>query len=278
MLQFEGTDGIVAGRWFVHYLPQDMLNSELCVWKACASAQASTACGICSFAKLQQRFVMGSAELDQFASCYEKTIERSCATSGESPDFYAEQRMEWCLRRLRQCLPIGTVLDFGCGVGGSIGYFFEILGCSSVIGVDSSVESPETARHRHPDRNLRLSTPENFVPSGTIPLAFVMGYFTIYRPLGYIRAALSVNVILAFWGNNPWNPLVVYSMSLNEFDRNANRLSPLRSVRLLKQAGFRVEFVDYCFFFPHFARRLRALEPAMRWLPLGDQYLVLARK
>lgn len=155
MLQFEDTEGIVAGRWCVHCLPQDMLNSELCVWKACASAQASTGCGICSFAQLQPRFVMGSAEFDQFASCYEKTMERSCAISGESPDFCAEQRMEWCLRRLRQYL--GTV-------------------------------------------------------------------------------------------------------------------------RLLKQAGFRVEFVDYCFLFPHFARRLRAREPALRWLPLGAQYLVLARK
>ena len=227
---------------------------------------------------------MGSAEFDQFASCYEKTMERSCAISGESPDFYAEQRIEWCLRHLRRYFPIGTVLDFGCGIGGSIGYFFEILGCSWVIGVEPSVGSLETARRRHPDRNLRLSTPENFVPSGTIPLAFCYGVFHPIPPadrlpaLGYIRAALSENGILAFWENNPWNPLVVYSMSLNEFDRNANRLSPLRSVRLLKQAGFRVEFVDYCFFFPHFARGLRALEPALKWLPLGAQYLVLARK
>jgi hypothetical protein len=47
---------------------------------------------------------------------------------------------------------------------------------------------------------------------------------------------------------------------------------------LLKSAGFRIQFVDFCFFFPHFARGLRRLEPALRWLPLGAQYLVLAQK
>jgi hypothetical protein len=96
--------------------------------------------------------------------------------------------------------------------------------------------------------------------------------------LDYIRAALRDDGVLAFWENNPWNPLVVYAMSLTEFDRNAQTLSPLRSVRLLKTAGFRIRCVDYRFFFPHFLRGLRRLEPALRFFPLGAQYLVLAKK
>jgi hypothetical protein len=98
------------------------------------------------------------------------------------------------------------------------------------------------------------------------------------QALQFVRAALSEKGILAFWENNPWNPVVVYSMSLNEFDRNAETLSPLTSARLLKQAGFRIQFIDYCFFFPHIARKLRWSERALRWLPLGAQYLVVARK
>jgi SAM-dependent methyltransferase len=224
------------------------------------------------------------AEFDQFASQYEKVMERPCAVSGESPDFYAVGRMRWCLRRLRPHFPLETALDFGCGVGGSIRYFFEILGCKSVVGVDPSVESLQIAKERHLGRNVRLSAPGEFVPSGSIPLAFCNGVFHHIPPddrlqaLRYIRAALSDNGILAFWENNPWNPLVVYSMSLNEFDRNAQTLSPLHSVHLLKAAGFRIQRVDYCFFFPHFARGLRRLEPMLRWLPLGAQYLVLAKK
>ena len=224
------------------------------------------------------------AEFDEFASKYERTMERSCAVSGESPEFYAVERMRWCLRRLRPYLPLETALDFGCGTGGSIGHFFEILGCRSVIGIDPSAESLQVAKQRHPNRDVRLSKPEDFVPSGNIPLGFCNGVFHHIPPadrldaLGYIRAALSDNGIFAFWENNPWNPVVVYTMSLNEFDRNAETLSPSHSVRLLKQAGFRIISIDYCSFFPHFARQLRGLEPALRWLPMGAQYLVLARK
>ena len=224
------------------------------------------------------------AEFDEFASKYEKTMERACAVGGESPDFYAAGRMKWCLKRLRPYLPLETAMDFGCGNGGSLGYFFEILGCSSVIGIDPSTDSLEVAKMRHPDRALFLHTPEDFTPCGNVGLAFCNGVFHHIPPrdrlksLSFIRAALSEQGIIAFWENNPWNPAVVYGMSLNEFDRNAETLSPLNSARLLKQAGFRVLFVDYCFFFPHFAEKLRGLEPALRWLPLGAQYLIVARR
>lgn len=227
---------------------------------------------------------MSGAEFDEFASKYKKTMERSCAVAGESPEFYAEQRMQWCLRRLRPYLPLETALDFGCGTGGSIGHFFEILGCKSVVGIDPSAESLRVAKQTHPHRDVRLNMPEDFAPSGNIPLAFCNGVFHHIPPpdrlksLSYIRAALSHNGIFAFWENNPWNPAVVYSMSLNEFDRNAETISPLQSTRLLRQAGFRILFIDYCFFFPHFARKLRGLEPALRWLPVGAQYLVVAGK
>ena len=227
---------------------------------------------------------MSPAEFDEFASKYEQILERPCALSGESPDFYAEERFHWCRRRLTRWLPFETAMDFGCGTGGSVRYFFDILGCKRVIAVDPSVESLRVAEERCSGFDVRLMTPQQFAPSANIPFAFCNGVFhhiaTVDRlqALTYVRAALSENGIFAFWENNPWNPIVLYGMSLNEFDRNAHTLSPFHSSRLLKSAGFRVQFVDYCFFFPHFARRLRRLEPAMRWLPIGAQYLVVAQK
>ncbi len=92
---------------------------------------------------------MSRAEFDEFARKYETTMERPCAVSGESPDFYAVERMRWCRRRLRHWLPADTVLDFGCGIGGSTRYFFDILGCKSVIAVDPSVESLQVAKERY---------------------------------------------------------------------------------------------------------------------------------
>lgn len=192
--------------------------------------------------------------------------------------------MRWCLKRLSLWLPIETALDFGCGTGGSLRHFVEILGCKKVIGLDPSLESLAVARQRHTDLQLELMTPPEFTPRGDISLAFCNGVFHHIAPrdrldaLAYIHSCLSSKGILAWWENNPWNPVVVYSMSLNEFDRNARTLSPLGSVHLLRKSGFRVITVDFCFFFPHFARGLRPLEPRLRWLPLGAQYLVLAQK
>jgi SAM-dependent methyltransferase len=222
------------------------------------------------------------SEFDEFACKYEKTLERPCAVSGESPDFYAVERLRWLRRRLRG--PFDTVLDFGCGIGGSVRHFFEILECTSVVGLDPSSESLQVARERYAQYPIRLSTPEEFAPSADIPFAFCNGVFHHIAPpdrmqaLQYIRDCLTPDGTLAFWENNPWNPLVVYGMSLNEFDRNAQMLSAFAAARLLKAAGFHVRFIDFCFFFPHFAQKLRGLEPGLRWLPLGAQYLILAQK
>jgi SAM-dependent methyltransferase len=227
---------------------------------------------------------MTTAEFDKFARTYEEVMARPCALSGESPYCYAEQRMRWLKRRLAPWLPFETALDFGCGTGGSLRYFIEILGCSKVIGIDPSAESIQVARERSEGLPVHLFTAAEFAPRGDIPFAFCNGVFHHVPPserpqaLAYVRACLASNGVFTFWENNPWNPVVVYSMSLNEFDRNAQKLSPRASVRLLAGNGFRVECVDFCSFFPHFARGLRPLEPSLRWLPLGAQYLVLARK
>jgi SAM-dependent methyltransferase len=224
------------------------------------------------------------AEFDEFALKYERILARSCALSGESPDFYAAERIRWLKRRLCKMLPIHTVLDFGCGTGGSIKYFFEILDCKQVIGIDASAESLRVARERHPTRALRLCTVQELKPSSDIPFAFCNGVFHHIHPadrrdmLEYIRNCLTQDGVFAFWENNPWNPIVLYGMSLNEFDRNAQTLSPSEARRLLKKSGFRVELTDFCFFFPRFAQHLRGFERTLKWLPIGAQYLIVARR
>jgi SAM-dependent methyltransferase len=224
------------------------------------------------------------SDFDQYADKYLETLERPCALSGETPDFYAEGRLRWCRGRLNQMLPIETVLDFGCGIGGSFRHFVDLLGCKTVIGVDPSIESLRKAREQHSGLDLQLALPEEFIPKGDLPFAFCNGVFHHIPPverqqaLAYIRSCLAPGGIFAFWENNPWNPVVVHSMSLNEFDEGAQTISPSAAVRMLKAAGFRIQFLDFCFFFPHFARGLRRFERSLRRLPLGAQYLVVAKK
>lgn len=224
------------------------------------------------------------SQFDSFAHRYEETLGPSCALSGEAPDFFARERLRWCRRRLQSRLPVRTVLDFGCGIGGSFPFFFDFLGCKEVVGVDPSAESLRVAEKRYAGLSLRLFVPQNFPPRADINLAFCNGVFHHIAPearpeaFEYVRNSLVPGGIFAFWENNPWNPIVTYAMSHAEIDRDAQTISPTRAIRMLKSAGFRIQNVDFCFFFPHFARQFRDLEPGLRWLPVGGQYLVLAQK
>jgi SAM-dependent methyltransferase len=226
----------------------------------------------------------GSSEFDEFADKYEETMARASRLAGEPPAFYAAERFRWLRQRLDFSTPIETALDFGCGTGGSIRHFFEDAGCKTLIGIDPSRESLRVARERYSEYKVSLMTPEEFTPSGNIPFAFCNGVFHHIPPperlsaLAFVRACLTERGVFAFWENNPWNPVTLYGMRLNEFDRDAQTISPSKAIRLLKAAGFRIRLVDFYFFFPHFARGLRGLERWLKWLPVGAQYLVLAEK
>ena len=67
-------------------------------------------------------------------------------------------------------------------------------------------------------------------------------------------------------------------MSRIPFDRGAITISPPEARRLLRKAGFEIVRSDYLFFFPRILRWLRPLERRFAGIPLGAQYLVLARK
>jgi hypothetical protein len=76
--------------------------------------------------------------------------------------------------------------------------------------------------------------------------------------------------------NNPWNPIVLYSMKTAELDFNAIPITAPRARQLL-QTKFKVLKTDYLFFFPAYLH-LQALETWMVKVPLGAQYQVLSHK
>ena len=58
---------------------------------------------------------------DSFAESYERDLNHSLALSGEVSEYFADARMTWLAGRLGGGGPsVGTVLDFGCGTGGSV--------------------------------------------------------------------------------------------------------------------------------------------------------------
>jgi SAM-dependent methyltransferase len=229
-------------------------------------------------------FRMG-LEFDEFAGNYDAALHQGLKFTGESKSFFAEGRMCWLARRLkRRGFAPRSALDFGCGTGGSLPFFFQHLGVGRVVATDLSAVSLDEARREHPGLNVEFQLLDHFRPSADLDLAFCNGVFH-HIPVaerltaaGKMYAALRPGGWLAFWENNPWNPVTRFIMSRVAFDRDAILLWPRSARNLLRQAGLTVEETNFMFIFPSALKFLRGLESWLFHFPFGGQYLVLAQR
>jgi SAM-dependent methyltransferase len=224
------------------------------------------------------------AEFDQYADTYDARLNLALAASGESKEFYARGRVEWLALRLAQLRQRpATVLDYGCGIGGTTRLLHETLRCNSTIGLDISERSLERARQEH-GSTCRFLTFAEYTPEASVDVVYCNGVFH-HIPIPersaavrYIHQSLRPGGVFALWENNPWNPGTQYVMHKCDFDRDAIKIPPPEAKRLLAAGGFKLLFTDYRFFFPRFLKGLRFMEDSLVRLPLGGQYQVIARK
>ncbi len=227
------------------------------------------------------------ASFDAWARNYDAALAQGLALSGEGKEFFARGRMRWLQRRLRELgLRPRRALDFGCGVGTSTPLLLSIDAVEAATGVDVSAGSIEAARSRrhNPTGAIRYGTVREVLPDGGYDLAFCNGVFHHIAPgerkgaVQYVWGALRPGGIFALCENNPWNPGTRLVMSRIPFDKDAVMLRAGETRSLLRSAGFELLHTDFLFFFPRALAALRLLEPALRGVPLGAQYMCLARK
>jgi SAM-dependent methyltransferase len=222
---------------------------------------------------------------DYYAHRYPGVLNRALAPSGETAEYFARMRVEWLQIRLRRLgfVP-ASVLDYGCGVGGAVPFLKEILHPDRIVGVDTAPEMLLQARRDHPAEAIQFENCHHFLAHSEFHLAFCNGVFHHIEPeqraaaLRYIYNSLIPKGILAFWENNPWNLATRYIMGRCEFDSEAVPISHFAARKLLRNSGFQVILTSTYFYFPGWLKWLRSLEPTLARLPLGAQYLVLARK
>ncbi len=231
---------------------------------------------------------MSQSPFDTYAGNYETALQQGLSVSGESSDYFAMGRVKWLRKRLERLsgrsLDIECAMDFGCGIGNSVSFLLSELHVERVVGVDTSEQSLVQARERYSPVQTEFVNSENYIPSGGFDLVYCNGVFH-HIPVearagaaSYVYRCLKPGGWFALWENNPWNPGTRVVMRRIPFDRDAITLPIFDSKHLLKQAGFQVLRVDTCFYFPKILRWLRPLEPWLAWIPLGAQYLVLAKK
>jgi SAM-dependent methyltransferase len=222
---------------------------------------------------------------DEYAENYDDVLNAAISASGETKEYFARGRMLWLAERLkRYTVGARSVLDYGCGIGTSTRLFFDILRAESVLGVDVSPASIAVAARDHQSSRADFMLVERHVPDGSIGLAFSNGVFHhIPAPerlpaVEHVARSLRLGGLFAFWENNAWNPGARYCMWVNPFDQDAVPISPPAGARLLRRAGLQVLETTSVFFFPRALNVMRPLEKHLCRLPLGAQYLILARK
>ena len=226
-----------------------------------------------------------ATDFDRYATSYDHDLARGLAVTGENREYFARRRIEWLRRCLDELnLAAGNVIEFGCGTGSNVPFLLEVVGATSVTGIDTSERSLQVAQETHNSPRARFLHPNEFKPRGDADLIFCNGVFH-HIPLGdrqatalYLMRCLREGGSLALWENNPWNPGTRYVMSRVSFDHDAITLSSPESRRLVRAAGFDVLRTDFLFIFPRFLRWLRTLEPRLSSLPIGGQYQLLCRK
>lgn len=226
-----------------------------------------------------------SSAFDAYAEGYDDTLNAALAVTGETRDYYLSRRMSW----MKASVPIPhwseiKALDFGCGTGKSIPHFFETLRVQGLIASDISRRSLSVVdREYGGDFPIEIKLPDELIWE-EVGFVYVNGVFHHIPVVSREETArklwntLRPNGWLAFWENNPLNPGTRFVMRHTPFDSDAVPLYPWESLKLLNSVGFEVSCVRYVFFFPSWLRRLRTFEGALGRLPLGGQYVILARK
>lgn len=222
---------------------------------------------------------------DAYAAHYDAALNKGIGVSGESKEYFAERRVAWLARRLRERrIEPRSVLDFGCGIGTGLPFLWRDFRLQRLAGFDVSTEALEVARQVVPHVPAEFSDRMEAWPDDTFDLVSTNGVFHHIAPdarqeaLRAIRRVLRPGGCLALWENNPWNPGARYVMYRIPFDREAVLVYPSTAGSMLREAGFRTVAPDFLFIFPRLLSTLRPLEPALSRWPIGAQYLQLGWK
>ena len=225
-----------------------------------------------------------SSQFDHYAKNYNQVVDSALAATGEGKDYFANARVRWVAKQLKQLGINPTVLlDYGCGNGANAELLMETLKLHSLVGVDLSEKSIEEARRTAPTGAV-FATLSDRLPHEEADVAYCCGVFHHIEAeqraaaLDYVFRSLKSGGIFTFFEHNPWNPGTRHIMANCEFDQDAITISPMEAVKLLRSAGFEVLGREFLFFFPRWLGVFRRLEPALAKIPLGGQYVVLAGK
>ncbi|MFD2052417.1 class I SAM-dependent methyltransferase [Mesorhizobium calcicola] len=230
---------------------------------------------------------MLEAEFDQFAREYQEQHAASIRLSGEAPEFFHKYKIDDIAATLRQAgVKPRRILDFGAGVGNSLGHMRNAFPDSEITLLDPSRESLDIASKRFPGEAAFTHFDGRTIPfaDGSFDLAFAACVFHHIPEDLQIGLLAEIGRVLADGGSffvfehNPWNPLTTHAVRNCAFDENAVLINSREMRRRMVAAGLSNTRIVYRIFFPRLLARLRPFERLLTKIPVGAQYFAHAVK
>ena len=227
----------------------------------------------------------GARAMFDDAAGYEELLNRGLRLSGESREYFALERIRTLNRFLEGRGAPTRILDYGCGTGDTSSLLASRFPTAEVIGVDPSGPALASARERFGGPRISFEDVSRISSTGTFDIAYVNGVFHHIPPDDRPAAVRAIFERLRpggrfmFFENNPYSPAARLVMRRIPFDRHAIMIWPYSAGRLLRDVGFDTPHATrFLFVFPKRLRSLRKFENSLSSLPIGAQYLIVARR
>jgi len=223
---------------------------------------------------------------DDYVDTYKKEIQNSIDFIGQDVDFFIEIKAKLLLelaKRFIGRLDSITALDVGSGVGLVDKYIAARL--KSLTGVDIEEGVVEKAKINNPGISYMLYNGKSLpFDDNSFDLTFainVMHHVPVDHWQNFcneMHRVLKPGGIAAVFEHNPANPLTRKVVRDCEFDRDAVLLPHKKIKQLFVRSGLKIIYDSYIIFFPFSSRFFRSIEKTLKWLPLGAQQYVAAKK
>ncbi len=229
---------------------------------------------------------MSQAEFDAYVDEYDAQHAASVRLSGEDPDFFAAYKAAEAARVMAAAgIAPERMMDFGAGRGNCVSHLQRAFPDARLTALDVSARSLThcEARAVRPLDTVCYDGRTLPFEDARFDLVFTACVFhhipanDHIRLLAEIRRTLTPQGRFVLFEHNPWNPLTRHAVATCPFDANAVLISAPEMRRRFRAAGFAEVALRWTLFFPAILAPLRPLERGLGWLPLGAQYMLVAR-
>ncbi len=217
---------------------------------------------------------------------YREELDRAVAFTGTSHEFFAGAKATELLRladaHLGDPATLDT-LDAGCGIGLTDRHLAGRF--RSLTGTDLSPEALETASRENPDVRYELAESGRLpFDAGAFHLTFAANVVQVVPTderatfVAELARVTRPGGLVSLFEHNPYNPLTRLVVRRFSLSSDVRMLALGATLRLLRQASLTPIVSGYMLLWPSRRRRLVAVERALRRIPFGAQYYVVARR